>query len=133
MPEPIAENPLKILADMAALFADPAKLARQIKEFQHVKAAAEKAEASLAGARAKHDDHVRTTTADLDRRRGMLAARELDLTQREGRLEASAKNLKDREEALSRRSGRAETFHSGMTREFVDTAPDRPDPHYGSA
>ena len=121
------EQSLRLLSDLAAIFADPKKLQREIKRLQDAEAAAEKAQAGLVAARAKHEQFVQTTTAELDATRTTLAAREVDLTRRESLLKHSAENLKDREATLKRRSGAVETFHTGMTREFVDTAPDAPE------
>jgi septal ring factor EnvC (AmiA/AmiB activator) len=131
-PADTVESSLKLLADMAAVFADPAKLQREITQFQNAKAGAERAQANLAKARAKHDEQIAASTAELDERRSKHVAREIALMQREGRIEASAKIQKEREETLNRRFGVTESV-GGLTREFADTAPDRPDPHYGNA
>jgi hypothetical protein len=127
-PAHAADTPLKLLSDLAAIFADPAKLQREIKQFQNSEAAAAKAEASLVAAQTAHDQFVRTTTAELNDMRAKLAAREVGLTQRESLLKRSAENLKDREETLKRRSGTVEIFHTGLVREFSDTPPPAP-PH----
>jgi septal ring factor EnvC (AmiA/AmiB activator) len=120
------ESALSFLSNLAAIFADPAKLQREIKQLQNAQAAAAKAQAGLVAARAKHEQFVQTTTAELNDTRAKLAAREVDLIKRESLLKHSPENLKDREETLKRRSGTIETFHTGMTREFVNTAPDVP-------
>ena len=51
---------------------------------------------------------------------------------REAALQDAAERQKKELESLKRRFGVTEDFHSGMTREFVDTGPDAPDPHYGA-
>jgi hypothetical protein len=125
-------EPLKLLANMVAVFADPERAERQIKKFQDAKASAEKAQAGLVTARAKHDAHVAEQEAILTAARMSLSKREVEITQREGRLAAGEARMKEREDADARRSGRIETFHSGMTRER-DPSTAVPDPHYPSA
>jgi hypothetical protein len=125
-------DPLKLLADLAKVFADPERAEKSIKRFETEKAAADRAKASLVEARAKHDEHLATTTAEIDQSRASLRKRELEFTQREGNLARREERLKEREDADARRSGRLETFHGGMTRERELIA-DAPDPHYGSA
>ncbi|SRR5258705_8751158 len=123
-------DPLRLLANMIALFADPARADLAIKQFQDAKAAAEKAQANLVTARAKHDEFIRTTTAELDERRSKLGAREIAFMHREAALQDAAERQKKELENLKRRFGVTEDFHSGMTREFADTGPDAADPHY---
>ena len=67
-------DPLVLLADFAALFANPAKAAQAIRQFQEAKAAAAHAEAGLAAARAAHDEYVRSTSAELDELRTLQQA-----------------------------------------------------------
>jgi hypothetical protein len=84
------EPTLQLLADLAAVFAEPAKLQREIKRLTDATAATEKAQAKLVDARARHEQFVVTTTAELDERRRKIVEQELDLRRREGRLEVSA-------------------------------------------
>src|SRR5437868_3190442 len=120
-------DPLKLLANLVAIMADPGRAERHIKQFQDAKAAAEKAQANLAGARVKHDQHVADSTTELEAARASLRKREIEIVQREGRLAAGEERLRDREQSDARRSGRLETFHGGMTREreLVADNPDR--------
>jgi hypothetical protein len=90
------EGALGFLSNLAAMFADPAKLQREIKQFQNAQAAAEKAEAGLGTVRTAHEQFVQTTTAELDATRAKLVERELGLIKREALLKHSAENLKDR-------------------------------------
>jgi hypothetical protein len=127
-------HPLKLLADLAALFADPARLQREIKRFETAAATAERAQANLATARARHEQFVTTTTAELDERRRKIVEQELDLRRREGMVAASAERQKQTEETLKSRFGLTEVISaSGLVREYQNTAPDRPDPHYDGA
>jgi chromosome segregation ATPase len=125
-------DPLKLLANMVAVFADPARADRHIKQYQDAKAAAEKAQANLAGARVKHDHHIAAGNAELEAARASLRKREIDIVQREGRLHLAEERLREREDADARRSGRLEAFPGGMTRER-ELVPDNPDPHYPNA
>lgn len=129
--EPV-ESPLKLLANMVAVFADPARAERQIQKFQNAKASAERAQAGLVTARAKHDAYIAEQEAILTAARMSLSKREVEIVQREGRLAAGEARMKEREDADGRRTGRLEVFHGGMTREH-DPIEDTPDPHYGSA
>jgi hypothetical protein len=132
--QPVIDGSLKLLADMASLFADPAKLQREIKRFEAATAAAERAQANLAAARARHEQFILTTTAELDERRRKIVYQELDLQKREGMVAASAERQKQTEETLKSRFGLTEVISAtGMLREFVDMAPDAVDPHYGAA
>jgi septal ring factor EnvC (AmiA/AmiB activator) len=125
-------DPLKLLADLAKVFADPERAEKSIKRFETEKAAADRAKASLADVRARHDQHIADTTAELDQSRASLRKREIKIVQREGRLAAGEARLRERDDIEARRTGRLEVFHSGMTRERELIA-DAPDPHYGSA
>ncbi len=125
-------DPLKILAGLVAIMADPARADKTIKQYQADKAAADRAKASLVEARAKHDQHIADETAKLDQSRASLRRREIEISQREGRLLASEARMKEREDIDARRCGRVEVFPSGMSREH-DLSVDAPDPHYGSA
>jgi septal ring factor EnvC (AmiA/AmiB activator) len=125
-------DPLKVLGDLAKIFADPERAEKSIKRFETEKAAADRAKAALVDARAKHDQHIADSTAALDASRASLRKREISIEEREGRLAAGEARLRERDEIEARRSGRLETFHSGMTRER-DPIEDAPDPHYGSA
>src|SRR5450631_294268 len=125
-------EPLKLLANMVAVFADSERAERQIKKFQDAKAAAEKAQAGLATARAKHDAHVAEQEAALTASRLSLRKREIEIEQRAGSLAAREERLREREQADMRRSGRLEVFPGGLSRER-DLSIDAPDPHYPSA
>jgi hypothetical protein len=126
-------DPLKVLADMACLFADPVRTQDAIKRYEAVASKAEKAEASLARARAKHEQHIAASTAELDERRRKIVEQELDLRQREGMVEASAERTRQTVDILKRRFGAIETINAtGMVREFVDQSRDAADPHYGA-
>jgi hypothetical protein len=130
----IPEPTLQLLADLASVFADPAKLQREIKRLTDARAAAEKAQAKLADARARHEQFIAETTAELDERRRKIVEQELDLQRREGLLEVSAERQKQTEEILKTRFGLVEVVSaSGLVREFQNTAPERADPHYGAA
>jgi hypothetical protein len=124
-------DPLKLLGDLAKMFADPERAEKAIKRFETEKAAADRAKASLVEARAKHDRYVADTTAELEQSRASLRRRENDIVQREGRLSAGEARLRERDDIEARRSGRLEVFHSGMTREREHLA-ETTDPHYGS-
>jgi hypothetical protein len=125
-------EPLKLLANMVAVFADSERAERQIKKFENVKIAAEKAQAGLATARTKHDQHVAEQEAALTASRLSLRKREIEIEQRQGILAAREEKMRERDAADARRSGRLEVFHSGMTRER-DPSTAVPDPHYPSA
>jgi septal ring factor EnvC (AmiA/AmiB activator) len=125
-------DPLRLLADLAKVFADPERAEKSIKRFETDKAAADRAKASLVEARAKHDQHIADTTAELDQSRASLRKREIDIVQREGRLAAGEARLRERDDIEARRTGRIEIFPSGMSREREPVA-ETPDPHYGSA
>jgi uncharacterized protein (DUF3084 family) len=125
-------EPLRLLANMVAVFADPARAERQIKKFQDAKAAAERAQAGLVTARTKHDAHVAEQEAALTASRLSFRKREIEIEQRQGILAAREEKLREREDADMRRSGRLETFPGGMSRERELIA-DELDPHYGSA
>jgi septal ring factor EnvC (AmiA/AmiB activator) len=123
-------DPLKFLADLAKVFADPERAEKAIKRFETEKAAADRAKASLVEARAKHDEYIATSTAELDRSRASFRKLEISLAEREGRLHAAEARLRERDETEARRSGRLEVFPGGLSRER-DLAPDAPDPHFG--
>jgi chromosome segregation ATPase len=125
-------DPLKLVANLIAIMADAPRAERHVKAYQTEKAAADRAKASLVEAKAKHDQHIADTTAELDASRASLRKRELEIVQREGRLQAAEARLKERDETEARRTGRLEVFHGGMTRERELIA-DEPDPHFGSA
>jgi ribose 1,5-bisphosphokinase PhnN len=126
-----AGGALKLLADLAALFADPVKLQDEIKRYEAAASKAEKAEASLARARAKHDQHIAASTVTLDERRRKIVAQELDLRQRESMVEVSAERTRQTEKTLKARFGMIEISNStGLVREYVDTSPEAADPHY---
>jgi septal ring factor EnvC (AmiA/AmiB activator) len=127
-----APDPLKILAGLVSLMADSERAEKHVKQYQDAKAAADRAKAALAEARAKHDQHIADTTAELDQSRASLRRREIEIVQREGRLAAGEARLRERDETEARRTGRLETFHSGLVRER-EIVVDNPDPHYGSA
>jgi septal ring factor EnvC (AmiA/AmiB activator) len=125
-------DPLKLLADLAKVFADPDRAEKAIKKFEAEKAAADRAKASLADAKAKHDQHIADTTAELDASRASLRRREISIAEREGRLAAGEARLRERDDTEARRTGRLEIFPGGMSRERELIA-DAPDPHYPSA
>jgi chromosome segregation ATPase len=133
-------DPLKLLANMAVIFADPARIDREIKKFQDAKTAAERAQANLANARAKHDEQIEASTAELAKAtaeleslRSTVAKREQALMQREEALRASEANFREREHTFKLRSREIVELPGGMTRETPPGAPEAPDPHYGSA
>lgn len=123
-------DPLKILAGLISLMADPARAEKHIKQYQADKATADRAKAALIDARARHDQHIADSTAELDRSRASFRKLERELAEREGRLVAREERLKEREEVDGRRSGRLEVFRGGLVRER-DVSPDPADPHFG--
>jgi septal ring factor EnvC (AmiA/AmiB activator) len=123
-------DPLKLLADLAKVFADPERAEKSIKRFETERGAADRAKAALVEARAKHDQHIAESTAELDASRASLRRREISIAEREGRLQAAEARLKERDETEARRTGRLEVFHGGMTRERELIA-DADDPHFG--
>jgi hypothetical protein len=74
-------DPLKLLADLAKVFADPERAERSIKAFQTEKASAERVKAGIADARAKHDAHVAEQEAALTASRLSLRKREVEIEQ----------------------------------------------------
>jgi hypothetical protein len=125
-----APDPLKILAGLISLMADSERAEKAITRYQAEKAAADRAKASLVEARARHDQHIADTIAELDQSRASVRKRELEIVQREGRLAAGEARLREREDADMRRTGRLEVFPGGLSRER-DLAPDAVDPHFG--
>jgi hypothetical protein len=125
-------DPMKILAGLIAIMADAPRAEKHLKLYAAEKEKADRAKASLADAKAKHDEVIATSTAELDAARAGLRKRELDIGQREGRLAIGEQRLRERDDIEARRSGRLEIFPSGLSRER-ELVPDAPDPHYGSA
>jgi hypothetical protein len=123
-------DPLRLLADMVAVFADPVRAERQIKKFQDVKAAAEKSEAGLATVRAKHDAHVAEQEAALTASRLSLRKREIEIEQRQGSLAVREERMRGREQADMRRSGRLEIVGFGGLSRERELVAENPDPHF---
>jgi len=93
-----------------------------------------KAQAELKASRTRHEKFILTSTAELDERRKQIVSQEMDLRQREAMVEATAERTRQTEDILKTRFGLIEFANaSGLVREFVDTAPERVDPHYGAA
>jgi septal ring factor EnvC (AmiA/AmiB activator) len=126
-------EPLKLLANMVAVFADPERAERQIKKFQDAKAASDRAKASLVEARAKHDQHIADSNAELDRSRAGFRKLERELEEREGRLAVREERLREREQADMRRTGRLEVVGFGGLSREREPFTEADDPHFGSA
>jgi hypothetical protein len=125
-------DPLKLLAGLAKVFADPERAEKHIKAYQTEKAAADRGKASLVEARAKHDAHVAEQEAALTAARLSLRKMEIANEQRAGSLAVREERLKEREDVDARRSGRLEVFPSGLSRER-EPFTENPDPHYEGA
>jgi hypothetical protein len=125
-------DPLKVLAGLISLMADSERAEKHIKAYQAEKATSDRAKQALVEAKARHDQHIADSTAELDRSRASLRKIEIEISQRQGLLAAREEKLREREDADMRRTGRLEVFPSGLTRER-EPFTDEPDPHYGGS
>jgi hypothetical protein len=91
-------DPLKLVANLIAVMADSERAEKHVKAFQAEKEKADRAKVALVEARAKHDQHIADSTAELDRSRASLRRREVEIEQRQGSLAA-------REERAGARAG----------------------------
>jgi hypothetical protein len=119
-----------LLADLAALFADPAKLQREIKRFSDAAVAAERSRAKLAETQARHAETVAAERARLEAMDAALRAREVKVRLEENRIQADLAELEQWKR--DQRTGRLVQVGPGIFRE-PDDAPNKPDPHYGDA
>jgi hypothetical protein len=122
-------DPIKMLAGLIAIMADPPRADKHIKAYAAEKEKADRAKASLADARAKHDEAIAASNAELETARAELAtersqhaARVLALANARAAFEAQEERRQDEVNSLRERLGirtvAAGIGGSGMTQEF---------------
>jgi hypothetical protein len=123
-------DPMKILAGLIAIMADAPRAEKHLKLYAAEKEKADRAKASLADAKAKHDEVIAASTAELEAARAELAtertqhaARVMALANARAAFEASEERRQDELNSLRDRLGirtvATGILGSGMTQEFL--------------
>ena len=114
---PIAADSYRGLAELIALMVDPKAFAAKLRSLQEYEARAAKMLAELSTARAAHDGHVASTSAEIKEQMSALAQRRADVEAREGRHQMDVERHQEAVAAFDRRVARYEDLGGGLVRD----------------
>jgi len=122
-PVPFGLDEFSRLDALLRLMVDPKANLKHLRALRRATMKTQRAEESLAAARAVHDQAIAAERAEIEAERAAVRKQRMEVLAERGQLEHSQEVLADERRTLDLRSGRFEHFPGGLTRQYPEGEP----------